>query len=206
LKQLLTLITRPGHLVNFTKFMIFFKVDEDPELYELLSEAICKSLKRFTVDDLLTILANYSHSLSPSAPEMFRVINEEFCIRLTHEFNPSSLDLVLQPEDLLKITTTLLSYGQMDGTLKNGMIEYIADHLRSLTYEVTSELAVIYASRMDETYKGLFFEKTIDKFQKELRFLKDETLYKIVWACVKSGTIPVSNNSPRWLAIKEIIT
>ena len=95
LKQLLTLITRPAHLVNFTKFLVFFKVDQDPELYELLSEAICKSIKRLSVDDLLTILANFSHSLSPSSTEIFRVVNEEFCIRLTHEHNPVSLDLVL---------------------------------------------------------------------------------------------------------------
>jgi len=55
-----------------------------------------------------------------------------------------------------------------------------------MTYETTSELAVIYASRMDDTYKNLFFEKTAEKFLKELRYLKDETMYKIVWAMVKA--------------------
>ena len=50
LKQLLQLITGRDNLVNFTKFMLFFKLEEDPELYELLSEAICKKIAHFTVD------------------------------------------------------------------------------------------------------------------------------------------------------------
>lgn len=66
------------------------------------------------------------------------------------------------------------------------MIDYIEEHLPTMTYETTSELAVIYASRMDVTYKNLFFEKTGEKFLKELRYLKDETMYKIVWAMVKA--------------------
>ena len=75
--------------------MIYFKVDEDPELYELLSESICKRIKYFTVDELLTILANLTQSLSPSTKEVFRVVNEEFCVRLTHEHNPATMDLLL---------------------------------------------------------------------------------------------------------------
>ena len=69
------------------------------------------------------------------------------------------------------------------------MIEYIESELSRMTYEVTSELAVIYATQMDNTYKGLFFEKTIDKFLRELSYLKDDTLYKIVWSAIKSETI-----------------
>lgn len=38
LKQVLQLVTGTGNLVNFTKFMVFFKVDEDPELIEILTE------------------------------------------------------------------------------------------------------------------------------------------------------------------------
>ena len=38
LKQVLQLVTGTGNLVNFTKFMVFFKVDEDPELVEILTE------------------------------------------------------------------------------------------------------------------------------------------------------------------------
>lgn len=139
-------MTRREHLVNFTKFLVFFKVDEDPELFEILTESICKSIKKLTIDDLLTVIANMSQTLSPTTPEIFRVVNEELCVRLTNEHNPTSLDLVVQPEDLIKVTTNLLRYGQMDGTLKQGVIDYIEEKLTVLTYEVTSELAVIYAT------------------------------------------------------------
>ena len=44
LKQILQLINKREHLVEFTKFLVFFQVDEDPELYELISEAICKNV------------------------------------------------------------------------------------------------------------------------------------------------------------------
>ena len=74
-----------------------------------------------------------------------------------------------------------------------------------MTYEATSELAVLFASQMDETYKGLFFQKTQQKFVKELNYLKDETLYKIVWSLVKSQTVVVAAESARWNAIKQVI-
>ena len=41
---------------------------------------------------------------------------------------------------------------------------------------------------------------------KELRFLKDETLYKIVWALVKSNSVSVSATSAGWNAIKEAVS
>ena len=41
LKQLLQLVSSPENLTNFTKFMVFFRVDEDPELFEILTEQIC---------------------------------------------------------------------------------------------------------------------------------------------------------------------
>lgn len=66
------------------------------------------------------------------------------------------------------------------------MIDHIQDNLSQMTYEVLAELAVIYATRMDNTYKGLFFEKTKEKFLKELKYLKEETFYKILWACLKA--------------------
>ena len=91
--------------------MVYFKVDEDPELYEILTEQVCKRIKHLTIDELLTVLANYSHTLSYTTEEIFRVVNEELCIRLTHEHNPMSHELVFKPEDLMKITTTLLEYG-----------------------------------------------------------------------------------------------
>ena len=95
LKQLLQLVNKPEHLVGFTKLLVFFQADEDPELYELISEAVCKHVQRIPVDDLLAVLANLSQSLSPATQEVFKVVNEEFCTRLTHDHNPVTVALVL---------------------------------------------------------------------------------------------------------------
>ena len=85
------------------------------------------------------------------------------------------------------------------------MIDHLCDNLSQMTYEVLAELAVIYATKMDKTYKGLFFEKTKEKFFKELKYLKEETLYKILWACVKAGELTISENSSEWQGIKQVI-
>ena len=53
-------MTKGENLVNFSKFLVFFKVDEDPELYEIVTESICKGIKKLTIDDLLTVVANMS--------------------------------------------------------------------------------------------------------------------------------------------------
>ena len=59
---------------------------------------------------------------------------------------------------------------------------------------------------MDDTYKGMFFKKMQDKFMKEMRYLKDETLYKIVWAMIKSESVTIAANSVEWTAIKASIS
>lgn len=35
--------------------------------------------------------------------------------------------------------------------------------------------------------------------------MKEETLYKLLWACVKSGELTVSENSSEWQGVKQII-
>jgi len=93
----------------------------------------------------------------------------------------------------------------MTDNLKQNMIDHIYDNLNELNYEVLAELAVVYATKMDKTYKELFFQKTKEKFFKELKYLKEETLYKILWACIKSGELTVSENSSEWQAVKQVI-
>lgn len=105
----------------------------------------------------------------------------------------------------MKITSTMLEYEQMHDTLKNGVIDYIKDEMGNVTFETMSELAVIFAMKMDPTYKGMFFSHVVGKCMKELRHLKDETLYKIVWSLVKSQTVVVAAESVRWQTIKQNI-
>lgn len=91
----------------------------------------------------------------------------------------------------------------MSSEVKNMMAEYIHDNVNDLTYEVTAELAVIYATKMDEAFKNVFFKKMRQKFLKELRYLKEETLYKILWSLIKANELKVSDQSPEWLMVKE---
>lgn len=74
--------------------------------------------------------------------------------------------------------------------------------MNELTYEVLAELSIIYATKIDQVYKGLFFEKTKSKFLKELKYLKEETLYKILWSLVKSEELKIKDNSIEWQAVK----
>lgn len=71
LKYLLQLVNNPEYLTEFSKFLIFFKVDEDPELVELLCDQVCKRVKDFTVDEHLTILTNLAHTLNPAYEDVF---------------------------------------------------------------------------------------------------------------------------------------
>ena len=93
----------------------------------------------------------------------------------------------------------------MDSMLKQAMIDHIEDNLNDLTYEIKAELAILYASKMDKTYKSIFFSKLRDKFIKEIKYLKEETLYKILWAMIKAEELKISDDSPEWILIKDIL-
>jgi hypothetical protein len=80
----------------------------------------------------------------------------------------------------------MLNNNTMEDGLKQSMMDHIIDNMSNLTYEVTAELAVVYAVKMDNTYKQMFFAHTRDKFIKELKYLKEATLYKILWALLKA--------------------
>jgi len=58
---------------------------------------------------------------------------------------------------------------------------------------------------MDRTYKGLFFSKLRSKFIKELKYLKEETLYKIIWSMLKAEQLKITDDSPEWVLVKDVI-
>lgn len=103
------------------------------------------------------MLVNFSHSLSPEAQTVFEMANEDFVFRLDTNYNTKTREVYLQPEDFPKILNTLLDHKQMSGALKEGVINYINDNSSSFTYSLLSELAVIYATKMDEIYCNMFF-------------------------------------------------
>lgn len=66
LKLIIQSIKDTENIVNLVKFAVFFRLGgEDPEIFELLADQFKKNIQMFTTDQVLTILVNFSHSLSP---------------------------------------------------------------------------------------------------------------------------------------------
>ena len=65
-------------MVEFSKFVVFFGVDDDPEVHELLADAIARKTNMLTVDQILTILVNFAHTLSAESQDVFASANQEF--------------------------------------------------------------------------------------------------------------------------------
>jgi len=80
-------------------------------------------------------------------------------------------------EDLSKILTVLLDHHQLDGDLKQQVIDSIGENRSQYTFEIMADLAVIYATKMDPKYQELFFSKYMHAFVRNLPYLKEETLY-----------------------------
>ena len=74
--------------MEFTKFLLYFKVEDDPEVYELLCDQICKKMTTLNIDELLTILVNLTQTLSPEVAEVWTVSNNEIVERLNQNFDP----------------------------------------------------------------------------------------------------------------------
>jgi len=70
LKTIIRVVHSAENLEKFTKFVVFFKVDEDPELLEYLCFNIMKKLAYFTTDEILTMIVNIRHTLTPVALEV----------------------------------------------------------------------------------------------------------------------------------------
>jgi hypothetical protein len=96
LKLLIQSLREPENLVEFLKFAVFFRLGgEDPEIYEVLGDHIKKNMNKFTTDQIMTILVNFSHSLSPEAQEVFDIANEDLTNRLDSNFNAASREVYL---------------------------------------------------------------------------------------------------------------
>jgi hypothetical protein len=75
-------------------------------------------MNKFTTDQVMTILVNFSHSLSPETKEVFDIANEDLTNRLDTNFNAASREVYVQPEDFPKIINTLMDHRQMSHELK----------------------------------------------------------------------------------------
>jgi hypothetical protein len=61
--------------VDFTKFVVFFGVNDDPEIFDLLCDSIVRNIRSVRVDDILTIIVNYAYTLAPNTKEIFNAAN-----------------------------------------------------------------------------------------------------------------------------------
>ena len=50
LKFILQMVVDPEYLLQFSKFLVLYKMDDDPELLEILCDAISKRIKMFDID------------------------------------------------------------------------------------------------------------------------------------------------------------
>ena len=90
MKYIFQIVNQPKNIMEFTKFLLYFKVDDDPEIFELLSDRICRHMTAFKVDELLTVLVNLSQTLSPEVVEVFKLANLEFVERLDDNYDPEA--------------------------------------------------------------------------------------------------------------------
>ena len=81
--------------MDFVKFIVFFGVDDDPEIFDLLTDAILIKLRYVNIDDLLTIVVNFAHTLHPNAQTIFDAANQEVGQRIRNEYSAPTPDLFL---------------------------------------------------------------------------------------------------------------
>ena len=125
---------------------------------------------------------------------------------MTDNYSPTHRDQYIQHEDLVKIIAALQQHNSMNENLKNAIVTYIQDHADSIHYVLHAELAVLFASRLDETYRKMYFKQLKPKFLRELKHLDDETLYKIIWSLIKADELEMTDADPQWKLIKDDLT
>lgn len=58
---------------------------------------------------------------------------------------------------------------------------------------------------MDERYRDMYFNKFLDKFIKDMEFLDEETLYKILWAFIKAERLVVREDAFEWSQVRQTL-
>ena len=58
---------------------------------------------------------------------------------------------------------------------------------------------------MDEKYRGLFFDKLMHKFVNDIKYLEEETIYKILWSFLRAERLHVREDSYEWVQVKMAI-
>lgn len=83
------------NIYKFVKYVVYFRLGDDPEIMEILADQIKRNISKFRNNDLLEILVNFSHTLSPETKSLCELINDEIIFRLSEEYDPESNDLYI---------------------------------------------------------------------------------------------------------------
>lgn len=83
------------NIYNLVKFVVYFKIGDDPELMEILADQIKKNMGKFKNDELLEMLVNFSHTLSPETQSLCELVNQDIIYRLSEEYDPEHGDLYI---------------------------------------------------------------------------------------------------------------
>jgi hypothetical protein len=86
----------------------------------------------------------------------------------------------------------------MKGEFKLQMIEHIETYRTEFDYDVRADLAVLFATKMDDKYRDQFFDKFLDSYLKDMKYLDQDTLYKILWAFIKADRLKVNKDIYEW--------
>jgi len=106
--------------------------------------------------------------------------------------------LYVKPDDLIKILNVLQKHGHLLSALKHDIIDLVIGNRAEYTYEVIADLAMEFATNMDQKHTQHFFDKFMDKFMRDIPHLKEDTLYKLLWACIKAGRLTTEGDWYKW--------
>ena len=99
---------------------------------------------------------------------------------------------------MVSVLTVLSDHGQLSSALKHDLIDTVLANRAEYSYEVIAELAIVFATRIDDKHRKHFFDRFIDKFMQDLSYLKEDTLYKLVWAMIKGGRLVEPGDAFYW--------
>lgn len=66
-KVIMTKTLKPSTMVQFSKLVVFFQANDDPEIFDLLSDGIARTLTAMPVEGILTCIVNLAHTGTPVA-------------------------------------------------------------------------------------------------------------------------------------------
>ena len=98
-------------------------------------------------------MVNFAHSLHSDTSELFEVACDEVAARFLENYNPKDDALLITTQDLPKIMNVFLDYKKMNQEMREALAAFIEDNQMFVGYEIWTELAIIYATKMDKQYK-----------------------------------------------------